>query len=163
MHAVRNIKLCTKDCLCLYVCPTGATNTETGQIDASKCIGCGKCAMACPSHAITMIPEEYPKQQPKEGNIVKSMNELAKDKIEQEIIARKIAKDAKDEVVKQFARALEKSNRLMAEDIYREAGYMLPQSNNTHELLLSLLKDTSSDFPKEKVEELLRLIKNNEK
>lgn len=163
MHAVRNIKLCTKDCLCLYVCPTGATNTETGQIDASKCIGCGKCTMACPSHAITMIPEEYPKQQPKEENIVKSMNKLAKDKIEQEIIARKIAKDAKDEVVKQFARALEKSNRLMAEDIYREAGYMLPQSNNTHELLLSLLKDTSSDFPKEKVEELLRLIKSNEK
>ena len=40
MHAVRNIRLCTKDCLCLYVCPTGATDTETGQVDASKCIGC---------------------------------------------------------------------------------------------------------------------------
>ena len=24
-YAVRNIRLCTKDCLCLYVCPTGAT------------------------------------------------------------------------------------------------------------------------------------------
>ena len=23
--AVRNLRLCTKDCLCLYVCPTGAT------------------------------------------------------------------------------------------------------------------------------------------
>ena len=34
MRAVRNIRLCTKDCLCLYVCPTGATDTETGQIDA---------------------------------------------------------------------------------------------------------------------------------
>ena len=26
-YAVRNIRLCEKDCLCLYVCPTGATNT----------------------------------------------------------------------------------------------------------------------------------------
>ena len=24
-YAVRNLRLCTKDCLCLYVCPTGAT------------------------------------------------------------------------------------------------------------------------------------------
>ena len=35
MKAVRNIRLCTKDCMCLYVCPTGATDTENGQIDAS--------------------------------------------------------------------------------------------------------------------------------
>lgn len=54
-HAYRNLKLCTKDCLCLFVCPTGATDNETGQIDFSKCIGCGACAKACPSHAITMI------------------------------------------------------------------------------------------------------------
>ena len=25
--AVRNIRLCSKDCLCLYVCPTGASDT----------------------------------------------------------------------------------------------------------------------------------------
>lgn len=25
--AVRNLRLCTKDCLCLYVCPTRATDT----------------------------------------------------------------------------------------------------------------------------------------
>ena len=36
MFAVRNLKLCTKDCACLYVCPTGATATEDGSIDASK-------------------------------------------------------------------------------------------------------------------------------
>lgn len=56
MHAVRNIRLCTKDCLCLYICPTGATDTETGQIDAEKCIsGCRVCVDACPSHAISLI------------------------------------------------------------------------------------------------------------
>ena len=35
-RAIRTIRLCTKDCLCLYVCPTGASDTENGQIDASK-------------------------------------------------------------------------------------------------------------------------------
>ena len=52
MYAVRNLRLCTKDCLCLYVCPTGATDTENGQVDAKKCIGCGLCVKACPSHAL---------------------------------------------------------------------------------------------------------------
>ncbi len=62
-YAVRNIRLCTKDCLCLYVCPTGATDTENSIIDVDKCIGCGDCADACPSGAISMVPKEYPKQQ----------------------------------------------------------------------------------------------------
>ena len=31
--AVRTLRLCTKDCLCLYVCPTGATDTENSIID----------------------------------------------------------------------------------------------------------------------------------
>ena len=47
--AVRNLRLCTKDCLCLYVCPTGATDTENSVIDTGKCTGCGDCAGACPS------------------------------------------------------------------------------------------------------------------
>ena len=55
-HAVRNLRLCTKDCLCLYVCPVGATDTENSVIDVEKCIGCGVCAAACPSGAISMIP-----------------------------------------------------------------------------------------------------------
>ena len=33
-YAVRNINLCTKDCLCLFVCPTGATDTEIAQLGA---------------------------------------------------------------------------------------------------------------------------------
>mgnify|MGYP002574308160 CR=1 FL=1 len=41
--AVRNLRLCTKDCLCLYVCPTGATDTENSVIDTGKCLGCGDC------------------------------------------------------------------------------------------------------------------------
>ena len=52
--AVRNLRLCTKDCLCLYVCPTGATDTEDSIIDISKCTGCGDCADACPGGAISI-------------------------------------------------------------------------------------------------------------
>ena len=47
-YAVRNLRLCTKDCLCLYVCPTGATDTEDSIIDPNKCIGCGVCETRCP-------------------------------------------------------------------------------------------------------------------
>ena len=37
-YAVRNLKFCEKDCLCLFVCPTGATDTENSVIDVDKCI-----------------------------------------------------------------------------------------------------------------------------
>ena len=37
--AVRNLRLCTKDCLCLFICPTGATDTENSVIDPEKCVG----------------------------------------------------------------------------------------------------------------------------
>ena len=53
--AVRNLRLCTKDCLCLYVCPTGATDTENSIIDGKKCLGCGVCADACASGAISLV------------------------------------------------------------------------------------------------------------
>ena len=162
MFAVRNIRLCTKDCLCLYVCPTGATDTETGQIDASKCIGCGLCAGACPSGAISMVPEKYPPQQKKTEDTAARLKKLAADKVRQEAAACTLA-HTEDPLLRQFAQALEKSNRLMAEDLYREAGYMLPQSANTHELLLSLASGSQPpDFPKEAVERLLELLKTND-
>ncbi|MGI5985500.1 MAG: 4Fe-4S binding protein [Clostridiales bacterium] len=164
MYAVRNIRLCTKDCLCLYVCPTGATDTETGQIDASKCIGCSACANACPSHAISMLPEEFPPQQPKTEAVKDTMLRLARSKAEQESIALNIAENSADSTLRLLAEAIAKSNRLMTEDILREAGYMLPQSGNTHKLLLSMLNDPQAgDFPSEIVEKLLSLIKFNEK
>ena len=82
-HAYRNLKICSKDCLCLFVCPTGATDNETGQIDFEKCIGCGACAKACPARAITMVPNKMPKQQPKNQVVISELFKIVNSKIEQ--------------------------------------------------------------------------------
>ena len=51
---------------------------------------------------------------------------------EQEAAAHELAKHSDDKVFAQLAAALEKSNRIMAEDLFREAGYMLPQSKDVY-------------------------------
>lgn len=165
MHAVRNIRLCTKDCLCLYVCPTGATDTENGQIDAEKCLsGCRVCVDACPSGAISLVPDVFPAQQEKTAEAVAALQALAKSKTEQEALAGRIEAEAEAPGLKTLARAIRRSNRLMAEDLMREAGYMLPQSKNVQRLLLDLLNsDTPEGFPKEEAERLLGLLKQNDK
>ncbi len=151
-YAVRTIRLCTKDCMCLYVCPTGATDTENSVIDVNKCIGCGACAQACPSGAISMVPKTLPPQQPKTDEVVNAMRVLVQSKNEFETIASQLPSP--------LAKAFEKSSRLMAEDLNREAGYMLPQSNNTYELLHAM-KDMA-DVPQDVVARLLDTIQFNE-
>lgn len=152
-YAVRNLRLCTKDCLCLYVCPTGATDTEDSIIDVTKCIGCGACAEACPSGAISMVPKQMPPQQPKEQPVVDGLRVLIQSKAAQESMAAQLP-DA-------LSVAVERSNRLMAEDLCREAGYMLPQSGNTKKFLQSLKQDP--EVPQELVDQLLGTIEFNEK
>ena len=151
-YAVRNLRLCTKDCLCLYVCPTGATDTENSIIDVEKCIGCGACADACPSAAISMVPKELPPQQPKEEKVVEALRGLLQSKAKAENLAAQLPNP--------LSAAVEKSSRLMAEDLCREAGFMLPQSGNTREFLESI-RDYPG-IPKETVENLLDTIQFNE-
>lgn len=162
IYAVRNVRLCTKDCLCLYVCPTGATDTETGQIDCEKCIGCKVCMDACPSHAISMVPKSMPPQQKKTKSVVASLHKLAKSKTKREQVALRLEKSLEDPLDRKFMKAIAKSNRLMAEDIFRESGFMLPQSKSAQKFLKGMLENPEEDFPADVVEKLLEKIKVNE-
>ncbi len=154
-YAVRNIRLCTKDCLCLYVCPTGATDTENSVIDTARCNGCGACAAACPSMAISMVPKAFPPQQPKTIEVINALRSLAQRKAQAENTAALLPG--------KLAAALEKSNRIMLEDIFRESGYMLPQSANAHQLLEdALIHETGDAFPAEACRALLKSLDWNE-
>lgn len=145
-YAYRDLKVCTKDCLCLFVCPTGATDNETGQIDFSKCIGCGNCAMACPSHAITMLPRVYPKQKIKDKQVIKELFRLADSKIDQIRTLKYLISNSNDDDEKRLYKALIHSNKVMVEDMMRESLFMLPQSSNTNKLLIDLRgKDVDID------------------
>ena len=152
--AVPNVRKCEKDCLCLYVCPTGASDTENSVIDAEKCVGCGACADACPAGAISMVPKEYPPQQEKKEAVIAALRSLVASKSEQEQLASLLPG--------KLAKALEKSNRIMAEDLLREAGYMLPQSGNVRQFLQELLSREGDGFPAETVKKLLAELPFNE-
>lgn len=161
--AVRNLRLCTKDCLCLYVCPVGATDTENSVIDVTKCIGCGVCAGACPSGAISMVPVEYPPQQKKELSVLAQAQALTGNKAREEQMARQLAQVVQAPGLYRLLKAVERSARLVQEDLHRESGYMLPQSKKAHGLLKQLLENPPTpEFPREAAQALLEKLPQNE-
>ncbi|MGE4300613.1 MAG: 4Fe-4S ferredoxin [Victivallaceae bacterium] len=159
-YAFRNIRLCVKDCMCLFVCPTGATNHESGQIDASKCLdGCRACVDACPEHAISLKPSSYPPPQDKTSAVSAAMLDMAAAKCRQELIARDLAGKSPDSGAGLLARSLEKSMRIAAEDMIREAGFMLPQSRNSLTMLRNMAAGApGAEFPAEAVDRLIALL-----
>lgn len=163
LFAVRNLRLCTKDCLCLYVCPTGASDTEDSIIDVKTCIGCGTCAAACPGGAISMVPYDYPPQQKKARAVLDHAAVLTESKARQEAAARSLGACAGADGLARLCAAAERSIRLVAEDLSRESGYMLPQSAAARNLLEDLLADPPTpDFPAQAARELLERIPSNE-
>ena len=146
--AVRNLRLCTKDCLCLFVCPTGATDTENSVIDPEKCIGCGACAEACPGGAIYLVPREYPPQQTKAKETVNALNALSLRKTALETMARQLAAETDRDGLRRLMLAFAASLRLTGADLMRESGYMLPQSPEARDFLQGILVEPpSDDFP----------------
>jgi rubrerythrin len=102
-----------------------------------------------------MVPFEYPLQQQKTDAVIGALKALLRSKSQQENIAAGLPG--------KLAAAIEKSNHIMAEDIIREAGYMLPQSKNVKKFLQSLLEQKHSEgFPKETVEKLLEILNKDE-
>jgi len=159
MHAVRNLRFCTKDCVCLFVCPTKATDTENGQIDASKCLdGCRLCVDTCPSHAISLTMETWVEPAPKAEAVAEKFFALLDRKASEEAAVKKVKKGGQTPILK----ALAKSLRIVAEDAAREAAYMLPQSKATRALIDRLLEErpqvAQKPFPEEELKELRELM-----
>ena len=104
-----------------------------------------------------MVPREFPVQQKKEDAVIAAQRTLASSKALQEQMAAAIPG--------KLAKAIERSSRIMREDILREAGYMLPQSGNAYSLLSGLAAEFGSDpgFPANDVEFLMNTISFNEK
>jgi len=102
-----------------------------------------------------MVPAKYPPQQLKKDGVIAAQRALGKSKARQEKIADDLANNSNSAITKQFARAVAKSNRLMAEDILRESGYLLPQGYEVRDLLEAMLDSAQPDFPADAAELLL--------
>jgi len=108
-----------------------------------------------------MIPDKYPPQQPKKEEVIKTQRALGHSKARQERIADDFAASSGSAVTKQFARAVAKSNRLMAEDLLRESGFLLPQSDVVRDLIEAMLESAQPDFPVDAAELLLEKLQSS--
>lgn len=137
MFAARNSALCTKDCICLFICPTGATDTENGQIDKDKCIdGCRLCVDACPSHAIYLVHTRYPKKPQPPNSVMEVMRGLLERKAAAYVEALRAA-DQASPVKEALYNSIAMSNKVLAEDCIRETGYMIPEADKIQDLASS--------------------------
>lgn len=123
MFAARNILLCTKDCACLMVCPTGATDTENGQIDETKCLdGCRLCVDACPSHAIYLVSTKTIAREKPAASVSAALDGVLVSMAKIHHLASGAANSS--ETFSRFMKALAHSSRVLGEDCWREKGYL---------------------------------------
>lgn len=138
MFAARNIELCTKDCSCLFVCPTGATDTEDGTIDAEKCIdGCRLCVDACPSAAIHLVYQRIPKRDLPQNQLTEVLSRLLVGEASRFVQSKIVSENEESKKAVAFFAGLALSNRVLAEDCIRESGYLVPDGERLAELVRS--------------------------
>ena len=99
-----------------------------------------------------MVLEKLPPQQPKDDTVIKALRSMIQSKATAESIASQLPGT--------LSKAVAKSSRLMAEDLCREAGFMLPQSGNTKEKKKKIR--SIPGIPTEAVNFLLENLKFNE-
>ena len=101
-----------------------------------------------------------PKQQEKQEEVVKVLFKVANIKIDTINKLRGMMIAASNEEEKKFYKSLIHANKVIIEDLMREAGYMLPESKNTHDLLEEL-KETTKE-KEETIDKLLNKLEVNE-
>ena len=102
-----------------------------------------------------MVPREYPRQQEKKDAVAAALRRLVSSKAEQERIAAGLEGP--------LAKAAERSCRIMAEDLLRESGYMLPQSDRVFQLLVDMADHAQEPgFPVKALETLLTTVSYHE-
>ena len=121
------------------------------------------CVRTCRSHALTLAPDNFPVQQPKTAEMCDSIMEIAKQKVEAEAVCKALKENADSPVERQLMEAMEISFRRQTEDLYREAGYMLPQSANVRKMLIGMLNSNDMSFPKDKALKLVEMLQRQER
>ena len=110
-----------------------------------------------------MVPVEYPPQQKKELSVLAQAQALTGNKAREEQMARQLVQVVQAPGLYRLLKAVERSARLVQEDLHRESGYMLPQSKNAHDLLKQLLENPPTpEFPREAAQALLEKLPQNE-
>ena len=116
-----------------------------------------------PQRAISMVPVEYTPQQKKELSVLAQAQALTGNKAREEQMARQLVQVVQAPGLYRLLKAVERSARLVQEDLHRESGYMLPQSKNAHDLLKQLLENPPTpEFPREAAQALLEKLPQNE-
>lgn len=106
-----------------------------------------------------MLPNKMPPQKQKNEQVVNELFKIVDSKIDEIKMLKSLLSQNKED--ERLLKALIHSNKVMIEDILREAGYMLPQSKNTNKLLNDI-KQNGDKKTKEIASRLLDKIEVNE-
>ena len=115
----------------------------------------------CHYGAISKVPLTVTHKQPKQEAVCAALRALLASKANQEAAMDAVIGRPASPVEAQLARALKESIRIVAEDMLRDSGYMLPQSEQARAALLGMLeREQDADIPSDAAEELLRMLES---